>query len=323
MRPTRFAVLLSTVIALSFATAPAASQAAGYDVHVCETSWSPPANNAFVSQADGGMTAYAVCPAGDGLVVRNVYDGGNTASGSGAYLIFDTPAGTSLGSMDFDAGVERHDCGYSALIVAGGHDFGGNVIWGVQAGQDCDSWQAQGAGAFFGIRFTLPVNADRVRLQVRCANGSTCNRKGIAALRLKNVVLHVVDNTGPGLSGGRGGLWTSGDAWISGKQSLGFDASDGSGIKDLSIQVDGREISHRTSACDYTRPAPCPAATSADEMLSTSGFGGDGDHRITVAAADAASNISAASKIVHVDNTAPDPPAGLAVDDGDGWRRTN
>jgi hypothetical protein len=323
MRPACLALFLSAVLSLPLTALPGDAEAGGYDVHACETSWSPPANNAFVGQADGGMTVYADCPAGEGIVARNVFDNGTTTSGTGAYLFFDAPPGTYIGSMDFDAGVERHDCGYSVLIVAGGHDMGGTAVWGPQAGHECDSWQWPGPGNFFPSRFSVPVNAERARVQVRCANGSTCNRNGVAAIRMRNVVVHVVDNYGPALSGGRGGLWDSGNRWLAGNQSLGFDANDGSGIRDLSVQVDGKEITHKSKGCDFTKPAPCPQGASTDEQFSTSGFGGDGDHQVILVASDAAGNPSSVAQTVHIDNTAPDAPTDLVLDGGDGWRKAN
>jgi hypothetical protein len=321
MRPACVSAVLTVLFSAPLIALPAAAEAGGYDVHACETSWAPPANNAFVARADAGMTAYSDCPAGGGMVARNAFDGGSTPSGSGAYLIFDAPPGTSIGSMDFDAGFQRHDCGYSVSLVAGNRDMGGATVWGQRAGDACDSWQSPGATAFFPIRWSVPINALRVRAQSRCANGGSCNRNGVAAIRLRNVVVHMVDNEGPVLSGGRGALWNG--AWVSGTQSVGFDSSDGSGIRGLEMRVDSRPVSQKALGCDFTRPAPCPATAAADEPLATAAFGADGEHQLAFTATDAAGNASTVTRTIRVDNSAPDAPVGLSLDGDAGWRKAN
>lgn len=316
-------VLLAVALTLPLWALPLDADAGEYQVHVCDTSWSPPANDAFAAQADAGMTAYSDCPAGQGIVVRNAFDGGVTPSGNGAYYIFDAPPGTKVASLDFDGGAERHDCGYSMMLVAGGNDMGGTRVWGEAAGQNCSGSMSPGPTGYFPVRWSVPVNADRVRAQVRCASGSTCRRDGVTAVRLRNVVVKIQDDAGPTLARGRGGLWDTGARWIRGTLPLGFDATDGSGVSAMSINVDGREVVSKSFPCVYTRPAPCAASPSWDQQIATSGFGGDGAHQVTLIANDAAGNASSATQQVLVDNTAPDPPSAVTLEGGmAGERRT-
>jgi hypothetical protein len=130
----------------------------------------------------------------------------------------------------------------------------------------------------------------------------------------------VADNTLPSLVNGRGALLTS-NGWLAGNQDVAFDATDGAGIKDLAILVDGRKIAQRTNACDYTYPAPCPQGTMS-EAPQTAGFG-DGIHTLTLTATDAAGNPASSARTILIDNTAPDAPQNLSVDGGDGWRAAN
>lgn len=290
-----------------------------YEVHACDATNASAANASFGGYADGGMTAYSDCPAGQGMTVRNVYDGGQTGQYQGAYLIFDAPPGTTVDSMAFDAGVQRHNCNYDAAVVRSNGDLGGTVAWGLPPGQNCDSWQTPGATAFFPTRWDVPVGAPRVRLEVRCVAVS-CPRDGVTAIRLRNVVVRVGDNAPPQLADGRGTLWTS-SGWLAGDQGVGFSANDGSGIRDMAISIDGTEVAHRTNSCDFTLRAPCPQG-SADANLPTAGLR-DGPHSLAISATDAAGNTSTLSRSVNVDNTPPDAPAGLTLDGGDGWRKTN
>ncbi|UTI66132.1 hypothetical protein NBH00_07990 [Paraconexibacter antarcticus] len=157
LRRTITVLLFLIALFLPVAVAAPPASANGYDLHACDATWSSPANNAFAAVADPGMTAYSECPAGKGMVVRNVYDGGTTSAFQGAYLILDAPTGTSIGSIDFDAGYQRHDCSYNVALVASGPDLGGHDVWGTGPGQGCDSFETPGEGNFFPNRWSASV----------------------------------------------------------------------------------------------------------------------------------------------------------------------
>src|SRR4051794_25978815 len=300
------------------AAAPGRALAGGYDVPACDAGVAGGANNSWTAAGDGGTTAYTDCPAGQGLVARNVYDGANSGSLEGAYMIFDAPSGTYVESVSFEAGWQRHDCSWSIGMVASGFDLGGNIIWGYPSNQQCDAVQF-GGDSFFSYRFTVGANTPRVRIESRCG-AAWCSRNGVAAMRLKNVLVHVHDDTPPGLANGRGPLWTS-DGWLSGTRALGFDASDGAGVRTATVLLDGQQVAGRSWDCDVTQRVPCPQA-SLDANLATAGWA-DGTHTLSLQATDAGGNPATASKTVRIDNTPPDAPRDLTVEGGDGWRSAN
>lgn len=312
------AAVIATWCGLAFAAAPA--NAGTYDIHACTPGVANGANNAFYPLNNAGLTAFTECPAGRGMTVRNGWDNGQSSFLEGAYLVFDAPAGTQVESVHYVAGFERHDCSWGLGVVASGLDLGGTRAWGFAPNDACGSAQTPGESEFFPYRFDIPINAQRVRFEARCGAGS-CPRNGIAAFRVKDVMVRVRDDGGPGLGGGRGALWTN-DGWLSGSHTAGFDASDPSGIREIGISVDGKRVGTSTPACDYTRPTPCPGA-SLEEPQNTAGWGGDGEHTVTLSATDAAGNTSTASRAVKVDNTAPDAPVDVVVDEGEGWRPSN
>lgn len=316
--PRRIATLVATVTAAA-AVIPAVAQAGGYDVHACDAGVAGGANNAFAASADGGTTAYTSCPAGQGLVARNVYDNGQSSWLQGAYMFFDAPPATIVESISFQAGWRRHDCSWGTTIVASGGDLGGNVVWGYPAGQLCDYGQIPSDTDFFPTRFSASVNAPRVRIETRCG-AAVCARNGVATMRLKDVIVHVRDDVAPTLKNGRGALWTA-SGWLAGNQAIGFDATDGAGIASAEALIDGQQARVRSLGCDYTQRAPCPQG-GLDATIPTSAWS-DGDHTLTLRAVDAAGNPAAVDRVVHIDNTPPDPPQNLAVDGGDGWRSTN
>lgn len=319
MRIARVCGLTVLAIAAGCLAAPPAL-AGGYDVQACNASVAAGVNNAFYPVANSGMAAFAECPAGQGLTVRNGWDGGTSGFLEGAFLIFDAPTGNSVESISYEMGIERHDCSWGVGLIASGYDLTGTRVWGLAPGADCGAASTPGPTNFFPYRWTHAINAPRVRIESRCGAG-TCPRNGIAAMRLRNVQVRVRDDVAPGLSRGRGALWQS-DGWLSGTQLVGFDASDAAGIRDAQVSVDGVRVATRSFPCDFTRPAPCGGAA-LDEPLNTTGWGGDGPHTLTLTATDAGGNPASVSRTVRVDNTAPDAPRDLVVDGGDGWRSRN
>jgi hypothetical protein len=313
--------VMAAAVLCTFAMVPATAAAGGYDVYACDPSIAGGANNSFTPLADGGMTAYTYCPPGQGLVARNIWDNGQTPFLQGAYMIFDAPPGTYVESIAFQAGLKRNDCNWALQLVASGYDLGGTVVWGQGAGQDCSGWQLDDDFAFFPINFSYAIGTPRVRIETRCGSWAGCSRNGVASIRLRNVRVHVRDDAPPALTTGRGALWTS-TGWLGGPQSVGFDASDGAGISEASVLVDGNELVHKIYSCDQTQRAPCPQ-TAIDAPLNTAGWGADGSHTVTLQAVDGGGNPASASRTVYIDNTAPDAPQNLTMDGGDGWRAGN
>jgi hypothetical protein len=71
---TRLLPLLGTLLVFVVVTAmPRSASAGGYDVIACNQTVAGGANHSWGVAADGGMTAYTDCPAGQGIVARNVY----------------------------------------------------------------------------------------------------------------------------------------------------------------------------------------------------------------------------------------------------------
>lgn len=315
----RALITITATLGASGSFAPPAL-AGTYDVQACAAGVAGGANNAFYPVASAGLTAFTDCPAGRGMTVRNGWDNGSSGFLDGAHLIFDAPGGNVVESVSFDAGFERHDCSWGLGVIASGFDLGGTRVWGFTPGGDCGSAETPGESNFFPYRWSFGINAPRVRFEARCGAGS-CPRTGIAALRVKDVVVRVKDDAGPTLKNGRGALWTQ-DRWLAGTHSVGFDASDASGIRSARVSLDGTEVASKAFPCDVTRPAPCPDGA-FEEPRNTVALGADGAHTITLTAVDAAGNESASSRTVKIDNSAPSAPAELVVDGGDGWRSRN
>jgi hypothetical protein len=110
--------------------------------------------------------------------------------------------------------------------------------------------------------------------------------------------------------------------WRAGNQSIGFDASDNSGIAETRVLVDGNVTARLGHGCDHTLPAPCPQGGDSYE-LNTNTLKPDGPHTISLQAVDAAGVVTQSDHRVLVDNSPPAPPRQVEVDGGEGWRSSN
>src|SRR3954447_1911609 len=294
----------------------------GYDVVACDASSAGGANNAFGPAHHAGYDAYSLCPAGQGIVARTVVGGvpDPVAPLSAARQILDAPPGTSIESVSYYGGLFREECDYSIGLWASDGDANARLLWGY-GGNDSCSFSQSGDG-FYSVRFSYPVNATRLFLQVQCGF-SPCSHPGPVAngVRLRDIAVHFRDDVAPTVSNGRGGAWSS-NAWMRSTQTIAFDASDGSGISHASFLVDGAEVREQAKACDFTRASPCPQEGFSGNV-ETAAIKPDGKHTLTLQAIDAAGNVGQASRDILVDNTPPAQPQGLTLVGGEGWRGTN
>lgn len=314
------AILIALLGALATLALIAPTASAGtYTVHACDPNVGN-VNNSFAPYADQLMDAYTGC-GGEGLVARNVFDGGTSGQGARAAMIFDAPPGAIVRSVATQVAITRPNCAWSTILVASGQDFGGQAIGGYGAGQNCDGPYAFDNTYFAPGGIGVNVYNTRFRIESQCVYAS-CARNGRAAIRLTNTRVEVQDDVPPVIASATGDLWTS-DGWVGGQQRLTVTATDNTGIRSQRVLVDGREIIRRSHPCDPTQRAPCPGTASFDPNLATRDLGVDGEHRVRIEAEDTGGVGGAAERTVRLDNTPPDPPASIRVDGGDGWRATN
>src|SRR3954468_24318717 len=200
--PSEFVVPLPTVLRVEQAFA------GSYDIVACDASAGGGANNAFAPSHDPGYDAYSNCPAGEGIVARTVVGGAPdpVAPLSAARQILDAPPGTTIDSVSYYGGLFRQDCDYSIGLWASDGDANPRLLWGYGGNDGC-SFQQSGDG-FYPVRFSYPVNATRLFLQVQCGF-SPCSHPGPVAngIRLRDVAVRFRDGVAPTVSNGRGGAW--------------------------------------------------------------------------------------------------------------------
>jgi hypothetical protein len=106
--------------------------------------------------------------------------------------------------------------------------------------------------------------------------------------------------------------------WLSGDMAARLAAEDASGIRRIDLISDGVTVGSVEGACDFGLMRPCPGRLEEHLLVETTRLG-DGEHRLTARAVDAAGNATeSTATVVRVDTSAPEAPLELRALPGAG-----
>lgn len=312
-----FAVLLATLVC-----APAA-RAGTYTVTACSlapgnqnNSWQP-----FNEDIEHLTTGQGCPPAqgeGEGAKTTGMFTAdsltgtGNAASGSSAGWQFTAPSGMSIVAVQAVRYLGAYgDDGWVPSLSAGGKTLESCTFSYPQ--ESCSVGEPFGNVNSLGP--TLAVEgAATVTSEVTCTGSEGCLTGGTihtawAALYGASVTLS--ETAEPTLPAPTGELWGSGtsNGYHKGTEALGFSATDPSGISQVTLAVDRRQVASAEGVCDYTYPIPCQPL-SGMLALNTATLP-DGPHTLTLTAYDAAHNQTQVRHAIVTANTPPGAPVGL------------
>lgn len=319
----RRALRLIVIAAALAATFPSTSAAGVYKVRACDAaegtnnSWQP-----FSSRV--GVTATVACPSNGsrwrGISAHNVVARGSARKtvkrGTFAELVSAAPLGTSIVGIRAGYYFYRADPSWLTFLSSGLQPLRGCY----RGHGTCES---TATSKFTRVPASPSLFVGIVCKAARCPvtpTGDGSRNKLQAIATLYSAVVTLEDDSNPVITDASGPLLT--DGWKAGKQGVHLEASDNSGISDLSIVKDTDLPTVASNACDSTRPIPCPPGAT-DFVVDTSTMKPDGPHSVTFVARDAAGNASQVRRDLLVDNTPPAAPDQLMVDGGDGWSRSN
>lgn len=303
--------LTAGLAALALLASAGSATAGTYDVRI--TDCGPDKPSPFVFIADEGMEASAACDPGVAMdvAVMSLRSVGHRAH---AQAILIAPDGTSFDSFGWSGGYWRIDCRWTARVMA---DL--RMVTGANASEKCED-----LGTDDQSEWTLD-RTKAISMEVECGDPAGCPviddpfpslAKG-GAIHMWRVQVTVRDEVAPKVATLQ---WRDqGRQWLRGLQTLRYDVSDSTGIREISLETSAWRDRHPVY-CDFSRLVPCPAPDR--ELLVDTGRLPDGAHRITLEAIDAASNSSSSSIPAFVDNTAPER-AHAEIDGGSAWRRDN
>ena len=180
-----------------------------------------------------------------GLGLRNGYypSGWTVPTGAAARWVFDAPAGTGVVGIRANAYFEQRHFRWQVGLSNGSQLFVGCPASSSSTGGSC--------GAHMTASDYLPLPwSGAVYTEVFCANGPCPVGGGsyYGWASMTWVAVTVLDPTSPSVSSPSGELWS--DRWMGGTRQVTFDAADNTGIRDVRVLLDGREMSRDGRVCD-------------------------------------------------------------------------
>jgi hypothetical protein len=321
-----YLALLAIAAALSFA--PSAS-AATYSVVACAAAPGGP-NHSWVGSTNqpSYLTVATSCPPSgtySGLTAYDKLASPNSPTGASVTWQFTAPAGTTITALRYSRYLGKDtDNGWQVFgKTAEGQVFDTCDIAiadlscstgqpGYSAGTEITVSGLSTGALSFGF-MCQPLGG-----AVTCGNGGTIHH--VWAL-LYSAEVTLSDSSAPTVSNIGGPLF--GGGYLTASTFASFDASDNAGVRSGVLYVDGVPEATATYSCDFTYAVPCENKNGAELVLDTRPLA-DGTHSVRVAARDPAANEAKSSaQTITVDNGAPTPPEGLAVDGGNGWHASN
>jgi len=327
----RRGALILTTAALTGLAASVPAQAGTYQVIACSDDGiaatglhTPNVNNAWTqipATPPTGLEAFVSCPPQgslqhNGIVAEDHIPGPpNAAGGAEVLWRFTAPPGTSITHVDVDRFLGKEgDQSWRPYGRADGAIFD---TCDIASGQD----DCQNRGrASFAIN-----NASTIDYGVRCDATNACGT-GFSLhsvwVSLYSAGVTVSDPSSPALSGPSGPLWSTTYTQARSETSS-WGGTDNTGISEAAWYVDGLQQTQDRNGCDYSRPIPCPNMAADSAHAVDLGASREGQHQLQAVVKDAAGNLTAATKTITIDRTAPGPPNALVVSGGDASRATN
>ncbi len=313
----RTAITLAAAVLGMHAPSLALASSDNYAVGACSTAlgfvnhaW-PAMDNDPANIAQG-----ALCPARSGgallqqqeqglFTVDNLSATSGAIRGASAGYLFTAPTNTEITELSWDRYLGIH---FEASWTVG--------LWidsVLQPSDTCTADYGNGFECSAGGAYADTSSHENLRglaahqlfVGVQCATGGCTSGASIhrAWASIYDATVTLSDSTPPTIGPFSGPL-TEGSR--SGAQTLTFQVSDSTGIKELDVTLDGETLSGSPGeqSCDYTNPVPCPALPTQTYTVNTSALAA-GQHTIEVKAINAAGLISTASQLF----TVPSPPS--------------
>jgi hypothetical protein len=310
-------VVTAALAALVLSVASPPSAAAGeFTISSCQANGAF-SSGAFQNFATRGMKWRRACnplgPGLRGLVTANVAREGHVAVGSQSAFVLEAPPQTTMTNLRWSGEAHRRDCRYALQLYAVNADGTSTVIRNVKADHGCPKpRQAQGSSWPRPTSYQLG-GATKLVQRVVCMGAPQAQNY----LETLTAEATVVDETPPSVAVSPGGPLVAGE-WVSGSQTLGYEASDNTGVKEVHAVIGNSSNGEYQSPCDYTQRIPCPSGPG--QLRVETDHLSEGTQQLQLQATDAAGNQSESMPVtVRVDHTAPGAVP-VAIEGGEDWR---
>lgn len=307
--------------------------AAEFSVAACQADRLNFSTGAFQDFATRGMSVRRACnpegPGLRGLVTANVIRRTPVRRGAVSMVAITAPHGTRFTTFRWAGTARRHDCRYALQLYADGPDIQPIPIKNVRANERCPrANRAQAAG--YRAR-TFRVNGStRIVQRIICVAGRgsrACSARGGNYIRTYKAEVGIADELPPAATVAADTPLARGE-WVSGSQSLNYDASDNVGVRTAKALISGRAAGTHQRACafaapegPYAQPVPCP--NGPGQITVNTLELPDGTQPLAVQAQDAAGNLGdSATAAARIDNSPPGR-VDVSVEGGEQWRNRN
>ncbi len=326
-------VVGALVVLATVAVGVPAASAGRYDVVTCNAPGAHGVNNAwvyYVGTLDGSQplpedsSSYTLggdCASANGLRVGSNPAGPRTVRwGTFANLRFTAPADTDIIRVTLwrygigrlggdDPGTPEDESGRFELNTTFGP---GNSVFAnsCQPGTAIfpNPCQIGSPGYSDASKAVFDGRAEMFEMGVFCGGAAISQRcltndgagGPYAFIDLQGAAVTLDDPVAPAITAG-GAL--IGPGWRKSSEFAAINASDSTGIRAARLDVDGRVVTRKKSACNYTVPVPCPGS-----VRNVRFFGNaiaDGAHTVRLVAEDAAGNDGIVQRSVLMDGTPP------------------
>lgn len=281
-------------------------------------------SGAFVDFATRGMKWRRACnplgPGLRGLVTANVAGEGHVPVESQSAFVLEAPPQTTFSTLSWSGYAHRRDCRYALQLYAVRPDGSVDTIKNVRANHTCPKVKVAQASSWPRPSAYELGGASRIVQRVVCMGAPSadyCSAKGQNYLQTFTAEVTVVDETSPSVSVSPGGPFVAGE-WVSGTQTVGYEASDNTGVKEVEGFAGSQAAGSSARPCDYTQRIPCP--NGPGQIAVETQHLPEGTQQLHLTATDAAGNTSESAPVtVRIDDTPPGAVP-VAVEGGEAWR---
>lgn len=319
---------LAVIAAVAAMAAPRQAAAGEFTILACQADAGEFASTAFENFATRGMRWRRACnplgPGLRGLVTANVVQSGHVAHGAQSAFVLNAPPGTAFSRLRWSGHAQRRDCRYALQVYAVRPDGSDATIKNVRANRGCPRPEAAQASSWPRPRAYDLGGATKIVQRVVCvgaASAQFCSGRGLNYMQTFTAEATVVDTSGPSVTIVPDTPLARGE-WVSGTQTLGYEASDNVGVKKATAYLAGAAGDSDARSCDYSQRIPCQNGSGQLDEVETD-HRPEGSQPLYVAAEDAAGNTTnSATVTAHLDNTPPGTTP-VGVEGGEAWRNRN
>jgi hypothetical protein len=324
----RCLAVLALIAAVAAMAAPRQAAAGEFTILACQADAGEFASTAFENFATRGMRWRRACnplgPGLRGLVTANVVQSGHVAHGAQSAFVLSAPPGTAFSRLRWSGHAQRRDCRYALQVYAVRPDGSDATIKNVRANRGCPRPEVAQASSWPRPRAYDLGGATKIVQRVVCvgaASAQFCSGRGLNYMQTFTAEATVVDTSGPSVTIVPDTALARGE-WVSGTQTLDYEASDNVGVKKATAYLAGAAGDSDARSCDYSQRIPCQNGSGQLDEVETE-HRPEGSQPLYVAAEDAAGNTTnSATVTAHLDNTPPGTTP-VGVEGGEAWRNRN